>query len=123
MCRTLRRFAVPLAFVLLFLLVPNPPALAALGGGGFRFTDWLEMLTRLWAPAGCGTDRRGGCRDENSAQPRNAGCGLDPGGKCATTPIFAPEGCIADPGGRCLNSALPQRDEGCVIDTGGHCMQ
>jgi hypothetical protein len=98
--RTLRRFAVPLAIVLLFLLLPNPPALAAPGGSAFRFTDWLEALTRLWA---------------------DSGCILDPGGRCSATPIWAPEGCIIDPHGGCRDSALPQRTERCGIDPHGNC--
>lgn len=121
MTRTLRRFAVPCALVLLFLLVPNPPALAASGGSAFRFTDWLEMLTRLWAPEGCIFDPGGSCRDGDSAQPRDEGCGFDPGGKCAATPIWAPEGCGADPHGGCRDSVLLQRDAGCGADPHGNC--
>ncbi len=123
MTRTLRRFAVPFALVFLFLLVPNPPALAAPGGGGFRFTDWLEVLTRLWVDSGCIVDPNGGCRNGNGALPREEGCGIDSGGKCAATPIWAPEGCIIDPGGRCRDSAALPRDAGCGIDSGGHCGQ
>lgn len=117
MCRTLRRFAVPLALVLLFLQVPARSAYAASAGGAFRFTEWLEMLTRLWAPAGCIVD------PSDSAPPSDAECGADPGGRCATTPIWAPEGCGLDPGGRCLNSVPPQRDAGCGLDPGGNCEQ
>jgi hypothetical protein len=122
-CRTLRRFAVPVALALLFLLVPNPPARAASEGSAFRFTEWLEMLTRLWAPEGCGFDPGGSCRNGNSTQLRDEGCGLDPGGKCAATPIWAQGGCIIDPSGACRDGVLPQRDAGCVIDTGGYCAQ
>ncbi len=111
MTRTLRRFAVPVALVLLFLLAPLPPARAASGGGAFRFTEWLETLSRLWAGEGHG------------APPRDEGCGFDPGGKCSPAPIWAPEGCIADPSGGCRDNVLPQRDAGCVIDTGGNCAQ
>lgn len=110
MPRTLRRFAVPVAFVLLFLLVSNPAARAASGRGVFPFTEWLEMLTRLWAHG-------------NSAPSRDEGCGFDPGGKCSTTPIWAPGGCILDPSGGCRDNILPQRDGGCGIDPGGNCAQ
>ncbi|MEP7011639.1 MAG: hypothetical protein ABJC13_15050 [Acidobacteriota bacterium] len=123
MPRTLRRFAVPVALVLLFLLVANPAARAASGESAFRFADWLEALTRLWAPAGCIFDPHGGCRDGDSTPPRDEGCGIDSGGKCSPAPIWAPAGCIFDPGGRCHDSVLPQRDAGCVIDTGGNCAQ
>ncbi len=123
MARTLRRFAFPFALVLLFLLVPNPPALAASGEGAFRFTAWLEVLTRLWADAGCILDPHGGCRDGNSAVPREEGCIIDPGGRCSATPIWAPEGCILDPGGRCRDTALLPRAEGCIIDPHGNCEQ
>lgn len=123
MSRTLRRFAVPFALVVLFLLTPNQPALATPGGGAFRFTDWLEILTRLWADAGCILDPHGGCRDGNGALSREEGCILDPHGRCATTPIWAPEGCGIDPHGGCRDSAPLPRDEGCGIDPGGNCGQ
>ncbi|HEV7667822.1 MAG TPA: hypothetical protein VGS22_04815 [Thermoanaerobaculia bacterium] len=122
MSRTLRRFAVPFALALLFLLLPNPPALAAPGTGAFRITDWLEVLTRLWADSGCILDLHGGCRD-SAVLPRDEGCGIDSGGKCSATPIWAPAGCILDPGGQCRDSALPSRDAGCGIDPGGNCKQ
>lgn len=124
MSRTLRRFAVPFALVFVFLLAPNPPALAASGGGGFQFFDWLEVLTRLWASSDCIVDPNGGhCRGGNSPLPREEGCGIDPGGKCATTPIWAPEGCGIDPHGGCRDSAVQPRDAGCGIDPGGQCGQ
>ncbi|HEV7672301.1 MAG TPA: hypothetical protein VGS22_27600 [Thermoanaerobaculia bacterium] len=123
MARTLRRFAVPVALVLLFLIASNQPARAASGEGTFRFTDWLEMLTRLWSPAGCILDPHGGCRDSDSALPHDTGCGFDRGGKCATTPIWAPGGCIIDPSGGCRNSVLPHRDAGCGLDPGGICAE
>ncbi len=123
MTRTLRRFAVPFALVFLFLMTPNPPALAAPGGGGFRITDWLEVLVRLWAVSGCILDPNGDCRNGNGALPREEGCGIDPGGKCAAAPIWAHSGCIIDPNGGCRDSAVLPREEGCGIDPHGNCGQ
>jgi hypothetical protein len=53
-----------------------------------------------------------------------AGCGIDPDGRCGAgaTPANLDAGCIIDPDGRCggaLVVATP--DEGCIIDPNGGC--
>ena len=56
------------------------------------------------------------------AAPVEAGCGLDPSGRCqpATQPKLD-GGCGLDPNGRCLPPPQPQLDGGCGLDPDGKC--
>ncbi len=122
--RTPRRLALPAAVALFFFLIPTPPAHAASADGAVRWADWLGVLSRLWADAGCIIDPHGGCGEGAGAGSGEAGCILDPGGRCAPRPIWAAEGCILDPhGGRCRDAALLERREGCILDPHGNCAQ
>jgi hypothetical protein len=49
------------------------------------------------------------------------GCGLDPSGRCATTPVTTDEGCGLDPHGACAPSAPESLDAGCGLDPSGLC--
>lgn len=56
-----------------------------------------------------------------------AGCTLDPNGKCAPTSSTSDEGCTIDPDGKCAASAsqpsIPGEslDAGCTLDPDGKC--
>jgi hypothetical protein len=60
-------------------------------------STWKDWLAHLWADAGCILDPDGRCR---TAPRTDAGCILDPSGRCRTAPR-ADAGCIIDPDGRC----------------------
>lgn len=50
------------------------------------------------------------------SEPEPSGVGLS-----SPAPKKADEGCGIDPNGRCLSSPVPTADEGCGIDPSGHC--
>jgi len=49
------------------------------------------------------------------------GCGLDPHGACATSPVTTDVGCGLDPSGACAPSAPESLDAGCGLDPNGQC--
>ncbi len=101
---SLRRFAVPVVF-LIVLGLTIPTAGFAAPAGGPHWPDWLGFLSHLWAPAGCNVDPVGGCTNASTPAPRDQGCGVDPVGRCAEASTTAPrdEGCMLEPVGRCAN--------------------
>lgn len=103
---SLRRFAVPVVFVIVLGLTA-PTAGFAVPAGGPHWPDWLGFLSNLWASTGCILEPVGGCRESNSSAPapRDQGCDVDPVGRCAdaSTPAPRDEGCGIEPVGRCAN--------------------
>ncbi|HZF13894.1 MAG TPA: hypothetical protein VFE33_34305 [Thermoanaerobaculia bacterium] len=92
--------ALALATPWLVMAAPHPAAKGAIqapSAPSSLLSLWSGWLTRLWA---------------------DAGCIIDPDGRCATAPLTH-EGCIADPSGRCATG--PQTDAGCIIDPSGGC--
>jgi hypothetical protein len=53
------------------------------------------------------------------AAPAQAGCGLDPNGRCLPQQPQLDAGCGMDPNGRC--QPQPQLDGGCGMDPSGKC--
>jgi hypothetical protein len=50
------------------------------------------------------------------------GCGLDPSGRCATSPVTTDVGCGLDPSGACKPASTPESlDVGCGLDPSGQC--
>jgi hypothetical protein len=50
------------------------------------------------------------------------GCGLDPHGRCTTSPVTTDEGCGLDPSGTCDTVNAPEiLDAGCGLDPHGQC--
>lgn len=94
-----------LAFVLVLALGLAAPSSWAAGIENPRtapevVTRLRNLLTGLWAEAGCIIDPHGGC----------------------AAPIQPDEGCIIDPNGGCRGGAAPvQPDAGCIIDPNGGC--
>jgi len=115
-----------MALALVCQIAFTPAAHAALGSFSLRFSDWFGAFARLWAPEGCILDPGGRCRDRQAAAPRDVGCGIDSGGKCAPASIriSAPAGCVLDPHGMCRDGqAAAPRVEGCGLDPHGACTQ
>ena len=52
--------------------------------------------------------------------PAQAGCEMDPSGRCLPQQPKLDAGCGADPDGKCL-PLQPQLDEGCGMDPNGRC--
>jgi len=89
-------------------------------------TSWVASvkgwLANLWAEAGCILDPSGRCLP---AGPKaENGCIIDPNGRCLQGPLQGPtpgNGCIADPSGiRCVSRAAvsPRGAAGPTIDNG-----
>ena len=102
------------AVLLLVLLLGAPWAAAAApravppwraAGLGDLLVQVWSALTVLWGDAGCSLDPNGRCQ---GAPTLDEGCSADPSGRCkgATVPMAPPptldEGCSLDPDGRCL---------------------
>ncbi|HKH45890.1 MAG TPA: hypothetical protein VKM72_14605 [Thermoanaerobaculia bacterium] len=50
------------------------------------------------------------------------GCGLDPHGRCTTSPVTTDAGCGLDPSGACKPATAPESlDAGCGLDPHGQC--
>jgi len=76
-------------------------SLLSLPSGRFFQPLW-NLVSPLWA-----------------TPPAQAGCGLDPDGRCLPQQPKLDAGCGTDPSGRCLPQ--PQLDEGCGADPNGRC--
>lgn len=104
---SLRRFAIPVAFLIALGFTAPTAGFAVPAGGGLHWPDWLGFLSNLWASEGCIVEPVGGCRDSNASAPapRDEGCMLEPVGRCANANAPAPRdaGCVVDPVGRCTN--------------------
>ncbi len=102
---SLRRFAVPMVFLIALGFTAPTAGFAAPAGGGLHWPDWVGFLSHLWAPAGCNVDPVGGCTNADAPAPRDEGCMVDPVGRCAEANAPAPrdEGCVIEPVGRCAN--------------------
>jgi hypothetical protein len=100
---SLRRFAVPMAF--LFALGLTAPSAGFAAPERLHWPDWLGFLSHLWAPEGCVIEPVGRCSEASAPAPRDQGCILDPVGRCtnASTPAPRDEGCMLEPVGRCEN--------------------
>ena len=72
---------------------------AALAAGRPSLAGAWSLLASIW-----------------SASSTDAGCGLDPSGRCSSAPQ-PDEGCGLDPNGRC--TPAPQSDEGLGFDPSG----
>ncbi len=53
MISSLRRFAVPIAFLFTLGLTVPSAGFAAPEKGALHWPDWLGFLSHLWAPEGC----------------------------------------------------------------------
>lgn len=94
------------------LAVPMASAAEPRAGSQPSGTAW-NLLDRAWAAL--------------LAIWSEAGCTLDPNGKCATADQTTDEGCTLDPSGKCATGAsqflIPGEspDNGCTLDPNGKC--
>ncbi|HKH45120.1 MAG TPA: hypothetical protein VKM72_10695 [Thermoanaerobaculia bacterium] len=94
------------------------------GSAWSLFTQLWYSITGSWIDAGCGLDPYGRCKDDQTVAPSpetEAGCIADPHGGCATGPL-AEVGCILDSHGGCRQSqSTTEVDAGCGLDPHGGC--
>ncbi len=110
----------PLVWIpLLALLLAVPANATPLGDTPFLSRLW-QLVTSVWAEAGCGIDPSGYCGEGPTYL--EAGCGIDPSGHCGAAASTRQEGCGIDPNGNC-GTAAPTLDEGCGMDPDGKCRQ
>jgi hypothetical protein len=93
---SLRRFAVPMAFIIALGLTAPTAGFAATERSGLHWPDWLGFLSHLWAPQRCTVDPVGRCIDTSAPAPRDQGTN-------ASAPAPRDEGCMVEPVGRCGN--------------------
>jgi hypothetical protein len=81
------------------------------------------FLVSLWNDAGCLIDPLGRCLTRTAA---DEGCLMDPLGRCAPSTASARptahEGCRLDPFGGCIKPVQPTADAGCLMDPFGRCL-
>ncbi len=96
-------------------LPPARPASALASLRGF--------LVSLWNDAGCLLDPLGRCVTRTAA---DEGCLMDPFGRCAPSTASArptsDAGCRLDPFGGCIKPVQPTVDAGCRLDPLGRCL-
>jgi hypothetical protein len=100
---------------------PHRTPSASSAGVSFSFADailrFLGSVTGL-LKEGASIDPSGRSGSQASASAPDAGCGIDPSGRCVSD-----AGCGLDPNGRCIPPVrvLATQDAGCGLDPSGKC--